>query len=209
MQRTKNERQGIQDSPEAVAAASGVDLGLELTTGFAANFIRRKAKQVCRRPEFSQSDVDDIAQILTMRLLETIDQFDPEQGEFNVFVTAVVDRYTANIVRDAAAEKRDRSSTDSLHMIVGEDEYGPVELINTLSADDSQLPNQRFSSIESVDTAIDVGEILLQLAPEDQELCERLKLHTISEIARETGEPRTTLNDRVSRIRQHFERAGF
>jgi len=39
-------------------------------------------------------------------------------------VKTVVERYTANILRDARAAKRDRRETCSLSMIVDEDEYG-------------------------------------------------------------------------------------
>ncbi|MHB8951908.1 MAG: hypothetical protein ACYC4U_02900 [Pirellulaceae bacterium] len=44
----------------------------------------------------------------------------------------VVERYTANILRDARAAKRDRRETCSLSMIVDEDEYGLVELSETI-----------------------------------------------------------------------------
>jgi transposase-like protein len=36
-----------------------------------------------------------------------------------------------------------------------------------------------------------------------------LKSHSIAEIARDLGVPRTTLNDTVRRLRQRFEQAGL
>ena len=175
MQRTKNESIESPDSSEQVAASKGVDLGLELTKGFAAKFIRHKANQLSRRPEFSRSDVDDIAQDLTMRLLQSISQFDPQLARFDGFVTTLIERFVANIIREASAQKRDRSSTESLHTIVGEDECGPVELVATISGEESGLPSVRFEDQEVLETVIDVRDTLEQLSPEDRELCERLK----------------------------------
>lgn len=190
--------------------AASVDIGHELSEGFAAKFIRRKAKQVARRPEFSASDVDDIAQDLTVHLLEQFEEFDPAQGHFNVFVTTVVDRYTANIVRDANAGKRDDSGVLSLHTIVGEDEDGPITLGDQLGEDASRSNSPDWESRKnSLELSMDVEHVLSTLSPEDRELCERLKHTTVTELARELGIPRRTIRDRLDSIRERFEDAGF
>jgi len=128
MQRPNIDARSDSRSPAQIAAGNGIDVGRELTKGFAAGLIREKAKQIARRAGFSKSDVDDLQQQLIGHVLENLAGFDPAQGHFNVFVKTVVERYTANILRDARAAKRDRRETCSLSMIVDEDEYGPVEL---------------------------------------------------------------------------------
>ena len=42
-----------------------------------------------------------------------------------------------------------------------------------------------------------------------RDLCERLKHHSITEVAQQLGIPRTTLHDAIGRLRQHFEDAGL
>ena len=49
---------------------------------------------------------------------------------------------------------------------------------------------------------------LLQSLPEDlREMCDRLKNDSISQVARELGIPRSTLRDRVCKIRRRFEQS--
>jgi RNA polymerase sigma-70 factor (ECF subfamily) len=47
------------------------------------------------------------------------------------------------------------------------------------------------------------------LPDELRDLCERLRDDTMAEIAREMGVPRTTLYDRLSKLRDAFREAGL
>ncbi len=106
MQRPHIDARSDSPSPAHIAAGNGVDLGRELTGGFAAGLIREKARQIVRRAGFSKSDMEDVQQRLIEHVLENVAAFDPAQGHFNVFVKTVVERYTVNILRDARAASR-------------------------------------------------------------------------------------------------------
>ena len=54
-----------------------------------------------------------------------------------------------------------------------------------------------------------LDSVLDRLPPKLRDLAERLKGDSLSQIARDTGVPRTTLYESVRRLRQIFERAGL
>ena len=83
---------------EELAAAQGVDLTQELTTGFAARLIRRKAKQIVGKAYLTPSDRPEVEHILTMRLLERLSKFDPEKAHWNAFVTVVIEKHVATVL---------------------------------------------------------------------------------------------------------------
>lgn len=211
MQRPNIDARSDSRGPAQIAAGNGVDLGRELTEGFAAGLIREKARQIVRRAGFSKSDMEDVQQRLIEHVLENVAAFDPAQGHFNVFVKTVVERYTVNILRDARAAKRDRRETCSLSTIVDEDEYGPVELSETVGRHelDSRLGVATREPHDTADMVMDVAEVLSRIPPELRELCERLKHASVSEISRELGVPRTTIHDRIKKLRKHFANAGL
>jgi len=60
-----------------------------------------------------------------------------------------------------------------------------------------------------VELVHDVAAVLAKLPPKLRDLCERLKHHSITEVAQQLGIPRTTLHDAIGRLRQHFEDAGL
>jgi hypothetical protein len=49
-----------------------------------------------------------------LRLLQSLDLFDPEQGHLNVFITTVIERAVAMILREQRAKKRDGGVVRSL-----------------------------------------------------------------------------------------------
>ncbi|MEY2611377.1 MAG: hypothetical protein RL069_188 [Planctomycetota bacterium] len=57
--------------------------------------------------EFPQQGRESLEQDLLGRVLDSLSKFASEVGYRNKFVTAVVERYLANILRDKTADKRD------------------------------------------------------------------------------------------------------
>jgi hypothetical protein len=55
----------------------------------------------------------------------------------------------------------------------------------------------------------DITEVVTKLPDELRDLAERLKTRSVSEIARDMGVPRTTLNESVRRLCRRFESAGL
>ena len=197
--------------PDAIAAEHGIDLGRELTKGFAARYIRHKAKQIARRGGFGKSDIEDVGQQLILRVLENIAAFDPAAGHFNVFVKTVVERHTANILRDARADKRDRRRTCSLNDIVDEDESGPIELGETIGRReaDARLGVDGREPQEACELVMDLNHALAALPPDLRDLCERLQHGSASDVARDLGVPRTTLYKAIRQLRKRLRRIGL
>ena len=181
-----------------------IDLEFELTQGFAALLIAQKARQLVRRPEFSKSDRDDLRQELIAHLLERYEKFDPEVAHWNVFVTTVVERHVATILERQSTSKRlDGHDMVSLGILVSDDDGALVELAQQLGTQHRErVTGYASTSDEEVTEAqCDAQAILERLPPPLQKLAEQLMTHTVSELAREWGIPRSTLDDRLEKIR--------
>ncbi len=175
---------------------------------FTRGIIRRKINQLIGRAGFSEQDRKDLEQEIIQRLLQSLPSFDSGKAHRNVFVTTVVERYVANILRNKQADKRDHRRISSLHTAVdiGEDE--PAELAETISQRelDARLGCESHSGQHLADLAQDVADVMATLPDELRHLAERLKTQTVSEIARDTGIPRTTLYASISQLRRRFEK---
>ena len=178
---------------------------------FTRGIIRRKVKQLIGRAGFTSSDREDIEQELWLKLIKHLPAFDPKKGTRQAFVVTVVERYAANIFRNKRAEKRDHRRACSLNVTIEFTRDGPTELAQTISDRelDARLGRDRRSDEERADLAMDLDNVIATLPEDWQTLLELRKTQTISEVAREMGVPRTTLNGRILRIRQRFEDAGL
>jgi RNA polymerase sigma-70 factor (ECF subfamily) len=199
-----NERPPHSDSPTEPATEPILDR-------FAERLIHREARQLARMPGFSPGDREDIEQELRLKLLMHSAGYDPRQGHWHAFVTALVERQAANLLRAKRAEKRDHRSVRSLSMEVADAEEGPVELADTISPRhlESRLGRATREEHELAELAMDLSDVIAGLAPELRELAQRLKTDCLSQIARDLGVPRTTLADRVRKLRRCFEQAGL
>jgi RNA polymerase sigma-70 factor (ECF subfamily) len=178
---------------------------------FTRGIIRRKINQLVRRSGFSQQERNDLEQDLLVRVLQSLPKFDPDQAHRNKFITTVVERYVANILRDRGAGKRDRRGRISLNVMIDGGEEGPTELLQTIGDRelDARLGRDRREEDELRQMAIDMAEVISTLPDSWQTLLELRKSRTMQQVADEMGVPRTTLNDWMRRIRQRFENAGM
>jgi RNA polymerase sigma factor (sigma-70 family) len=164
---------------------------------FAQGIIRRKVRLLVNRAGFNKEDRQDLEQELILRLLQSLDVFDPEQAHPNVFITTVIERAVAMILRERRAKKRDGGIVRSL-------EQGQTR--------DGKIPepfDHRPSDQDAFDLATDLAEALARLPDDLRALAERLKTQSLSQAARDLGVPRTTLQRQVQRLRQCFEDAGL
>ena len=178
---------------------------------FARGIIRRKVNQLIGRAGFTRQDREDLEQELVLRLLQALPSFDRAKAHRNVFVTTVIERYVANILRDKQAEKRDHRRIGCLDVMMEITDEGPTELAQTIGQRelDARLGCHRRSDEELAQLARDIADVMAKLPDELRELAERLKSQTKSEIARDMGVPRTTLNESVRRLRRRFESKGL
>lgn len=178
---------------------------------FAQRLIRRKSRQLAAKENFTPSDREDVSQDLWLHLYERLDKFDAEKGTIFAFIVTVVERKAISIMRRHSAAKRDICRCSSLNLSVRADDGTRIDLASTITQDapDPRLCNESRHPQHRVEMALDVATVVEQLPPELRDICERLKTHTLADIARELGVPRTTLYSRIKKLREHFEEAGL
>jgi len=178
---------------------------------FTRGIIRRKIGQLIGRAGFTKQDREALEQDLLVRVLQSLPRFNPDVAHRNKFITTVVERYVANILRNKQAGKRDHRRVTSLNVMIEITDEGPTELAQTIGERelDARLGRERRSEVELVQLALDMADVIATLPESWQILLELRKTQTMTEIADELGVPRTTLNDWMRRIRTRFEKAGM
>jgi RNA polymerase sigma-70 factor (ECF subfamily) len=172
---------------------------------------RRKARQLIDRFGFTKHDCEDIEQDLFVHVLKRLPHFRPERAHRNKFITAVVERKVANILRNKRAAKRDHRRIRSLNVRIELTGEGAAELADMTSQRDVDARLQRESRAETdlAQLKMDLQDAIATLPEELQMLAGLCMTHTMSEIARMTGVPRTTLNGRMQSIRKRFEKTSL
>ncbi|MEX0718029.1 MAG: sigma-70 family RNA polymerase sigma factor [Planctomycetaceae bacterium] len=204
-----------ESGPDASAPAEArpvVDIEHELTKGFAARLIRRKAKQLVGRGGFTRTDRADLEQEMKLRVWKRFPQFDPAKAHWNAFVTTVVERHCASILQRARRRKRvDSITSASLSELVENWDDELVELGDVIGPEDRERMIGRYVDgfEDQSELKLDVAEVMERLPEDLRRLCDLLKIHNVAEAARELGLPRTTVSSMVSRLRQAFVFAGF
>ncbi len=128
------------------------------------------------------------------------------------YVCTVVQRHLANVVRDRSVLKRDTAGRVSLSKTVRGDDGAPVEMSQTLGDQDQDRRlgrDRRLGEEELNNLRMDLTEFISKLPEKFQDVLRRRQTHSITEISRDLGIPRTTLNDWMQQIRKLFEDAGF
>lgn len=178
-------------------------------TRFDQGIIRRKVSQLIGRYGLTYQDRESLTQELTTKLLHSLASFDESKAHRNVFVTTVVERDVAKIVRHQRAEKRDYRRISSLNAMVPFGSEGYVELGATIGTDayDARRRQDTRSPEEHAELVQDVADLLSSLPAELRELSERLKEKSLAQIARDMDVPRSTLRARLAELRARFESA--
>ncbi len=178
---------------------------------FTRGLIRRKVQQLIGKAGFTARDREDLEQQFYLRVLQALRSYDPAVAHERVFLTAVVDRQGANLLRDKQAAKRNQRRVVSLNVTVYVEGEGPTELAQMIGRRelDARLGLETRSEQELLERALDVAAVIASLPEPLRELAERRKSQTMQQIADAIGIPRTTLNERIRELRQPFERAGL
>jgi RNA polymerase sigma-70 factor (ECF subfamily) len=177
---------------------------------FTKSLIRRKAHQLIGLTGLKKHDRQDLEQDMYLRVLRAAPSFNAETGHWNVFVTAVIDRYAANILRNRSNARRDDRFVESLNATC---------IVNGQTTDLSQTIGDRnlaarlgrdvHDETRDADRRMDVATAMQLLSPELQNLAQRLASSCIAEVARELGVPRTSLYRARGELRAHFEKCGI
>ena len=183
-------------------------------TEYAAELIHHKARQLVGTAGFTRDDVEDLEQEMRLDLLERLPKFDPSRATYNTFVSRLVERKISNLIRHRTQEIRDyRCEDGSLHDLVESGDSGDekVERIETVTQDeqDFRLGKHSRSAEERLDLRLDISLVLSKLPPELRKPAELLQSMSITAAARELGIARSTLYDRIARLRHIFVDAGL
>lgn len=173
------------------------DHGPDPTDPYAAGLIRRKARELTRRPGFSAQECEDLEQELARRLLERRPDFDPACAKADAFTCLVITRAVIDLVRQRRAAKRDDRAVRSLD--AGRTEgTGPAR-----PRDDGREAQRR------ADLRIDLEETLAALPAELRALAAALEEGSVAAAARRLGIPRTTAHSRLERLRDALQDRGL
>jgi RNA polymerase sigma-70 factor (ECF subfamily) len=183
----------------------------ELFDDRALKLIRERVKRLIGRHGFTASDRDDLEQDMALHLLECLRRQQQPIEAPEGFFRKVIAEHAVTLIRRREAEKRDHRRLSSLHDKVLDEDGEYVERARVVPEDHVQtrLHTASRSRLDEVELVDDVAAVLAKLPPDLRDLCERLKHHSITEVARQLGVPRTTLHDAIRRLRQHFEDAGL
>lgn len=174
---------------------------------FTEGYVRKSARRLAGRYGFKRQDRDEIEQQLYLKLARHLHAADADDPRWKAFVAQVVRRCIANMIRDNVAGKRDHRRVSSIHDGGGDKGEGRVELADTI---DSQCNGCRAAGKRNpqdlADLKLDVATCMADISDERlREFAERLKHDSISQVARDMGIPRTTLNTWIGKLRCRFE----
>lgn len=179
---------------------------------FVLTVIRRRVLLLIRAPFFHESEVDDLVQEIHLRLMRSIKSYDPALGHPYPFLCTAIQRITSKIFRERSTHKRQTIGTCSLSEVVHGADGESCELYQLLRQEDQDRRICRKtarSDEERANLRMDLSRVIEELPPNCQEIVRRLGTQNVSEISRDMGIPRTTINDWLRQIRKKFEDAGL
>ena len=94
---------------------------------YALKLIRTRARELCRRADFTPADYDDVEQELVMDLLKRFPKFNPAIAKEVTFVQRIVDHKVASLIDARSAKRREHGArVASLHHEVEDQDAGPA-----------------------------------------------------------------------------------
>ena len=177
---------------------------------YAAQLIRRKARQLVGKAGFTRDDVEDLEQEMTLDLLERLPKFDPDKAAHTTFVARVIERKISKLFRARKRERRDyRRESGSLNDPITDGEGESTERACTIGQDEVNIRAGRRNRTREEEARLhfDVSLVLSGLPEDLRAVAEQLMAGTITEAAKSLGMPRSTLYGAIGRLRPFFENA--
>jgi RNA polymerase sigma factor (sigma-70 family) len=179
---------------------------------YALRVIRCRAAQLAGRGGFADQEREDLEQEFAADLLPRLSEFDRARGAFSTFVRHVVENRVAALLRHRSAAKRAQGRNGvSLHDEVDDGDGHRVQRWRTLATEDlyRRTGAADDDAPEACDLRLDVRAALETIPPAQREFCDWLESHSVSEAARASRIPRSTVHDRLADIRARFREAGL
>ena len=177
---------------------------------YTAAIIRRKARQLVSRTEMSASDQEDIEQELAIHLWLKAPAYDPQRGPWLAFATTLVSHEATKLLQKHRAKKRSNGSVTSLNNdATNGKSTGQLYPDSAQGGVDARTGHVRISGQALAELAIDIEVLTKSLSAEMQLMLKLRSIKPMTEVSREMGIPRSTLNARMKQIRSRFESAGL
>ena len=179
---------------------------------FSITFIRIKARQLCRRSDFSQSDFDDLCQDMRLYLLAKAHLFDPVRGNIEAFVTNALKTWVAMQLRYRNRDKR-RESFQAVSLegtlVKVQGELQPMAAV-VMDEEGGRLTQAYpISPVEELERREAVEHAMANLTPEDRALVSSVAEHGIRDTATALGISKRQVANALARIRPAFEKSGL
>ena len=179
---------------------------------FTITLIRIKARQLCRRSDFSRSDYDDLRQDMRLYLIKKAHLFDPVRGNIEAFVTKALNTWVAIQLRYRNSEKRRESyKTVSLERTAVECDGDITTLGKVLLEEDGRRMTQVYgiSDAEHFELREAVDQAVQKLGPNDRALLIQVAQQGITRTAKSLGISWRQVNNAMNRIRAIFKKMGL
>lgn len=180
---------------------------------YAITSIKLKVRQLIKRCGFDASDREDMEQELALHLFQHLQKYDPERGTMKTFIICVVENKARIMirVRNRRIKNLDFPLFSLNEEIPEEDGFGVMQRVEAIDGEDYLLRTGLLSrpTMELLEMRVDIERILDTLPQSLQEICERLKTQTVTQIAAETGASRQQVYERIRKLRGIFDEAGL
>ena len=175
-----------------------------------AKFIRKKAQQLRRHAGFRGSDRADIEQDLILFALQQLRDREQPPDNPDAFITTLVERHAATLVRRQKRAKRQDSLRPGVLSLqeLAPDEDGVLVEQGLLITEEQNLARRGggwTSPFEHVDRADQVEAALRRMPARYRDLCERLMTGSVAEVARDLGVRPAAVFNKLARVRRYFE----
>jgi RNA polymerase sigma-70 factor (ECF subfamily) len=178
---------------------------LEDIDAYTTMHIRHKVKQLVKQGKFPPHMADDLVQELSLDFLRRRPKYDAARSSRETFTVRIVGNKIASLLRARRARVRDfRRNGCSLDELVDSGEGTPVARHETV---DEQAGREGRGHEDLHHLIQDVHTVLDSLPGDLKSLCIQLQSMTVSEIARSTGVPRTTIYELIRKLHEHFKDA--
>jgi len=143
-------------------------------------------------------EAEDLRQEMIAELLKAGVRHNPGRSQRNTFINGTLDRYYLHVARSLANRQKHESMRPT-----------PISAMPNFSPTVNDPGQGEWSEQERVDLTIDLPEVVSNLPPELQRICEALRYYKPREAARRLGMHRSTIYRAIREIRRHFTAAGL
>ena len=159
------------------------------------SIVRSTVRRRVGRGGLAGLDREDVAQHALVELSRRTFHYDATRGPRAAFVRRIALNAIADLIARHTAARRDHRRCSA-------------SLDDTTSG--AVATDERAErAVEHADLRLDLEDQLGRLAPGHRAVCDQLAEHSVTDTARRLGVSRSTVYDRIARVRTHFVKAGL